>query len=119
MGMPLTAEQLPVLAWMLHREGVALNGNCADMGVLTYLSTHLIERRFAHSDLCVQLKVEREYAKSRGGVLAHQMGFGKTALIIALVALCRRTKTVASGAVAGDAETDLDSRAYRAGTLIV
>eukprot|EP00931_Biecheleriopsis_adriatica_P024326 TRINITY_DN15192_c0_g1_i1.p1 TRINITY_DN15192_c0_g1~~TRINITY_DN15192_c0_g1_i1.p1 ORF type:complete len:1232 (-),score=243.02 TRINITY_DN15192_c0_g1_i1:40-3735(-) len=82
---PLKLEQLRALAWMLKREGLGAGG--------TYLSTQLVERRFAGSDVCLQLRVEREYSSSRGGILAHQMGFGKTALVIALIAQSKISRT--------------------------
>ena len=81
--LPLKPEQLRTLSWMLKREAL-------DAETPNYLSTHLIERRFAGTDLCLQVRVQREYSSSRGGILAQQMGFGKTALVIALLALDKK-----------------------------
>jgi hypothetical protein len=77
---PLTLAQLHTLGWMTHREA----HDC------TYLSTQILRERLAETDLCLEVRVEREFQTSRGGILADALGYGKTACMIALIAETRQ-----------------------------
>lgn len=89
----LSAGQLRTLRWALSREGREADGklrdsathNDAGFGDTDFVSTQVIDRRFGETDLIVQLRVERVYSGVRGGILAHAMGYGKTAIMIALL----------------------------------
>eukprot|EP00930_Biecheleria_cincta_P037373 TRINITY_DN25641_c0_g1_i1.p1 TRINITY_DN25641_c0_g1~~TRINITY_DN25641_c0_g1_i1.p1 ORF type:complete len:1246 (-),score=214.50 TRINITY_DN25641_c0_g1_i1:61-3357(-) len=98
--LPLSEGQLKTLRWALSREGRNSHGlsksacveeHAADEsntdagGDSDFISTQIIDRRFGETDLVLQLRVERVYSDVRGGILAHTMGYGKTAIIIALM----------------------------------
>jgi len=72
----LTPKQLCTLAWMIERENT-------DTPFLTELQ---LERTVFGSDLHMTLVLEREYHNVHGGILADEVGYGKTACVIALVA---------------------------------
>lgn len=98
--LPLTDGQLRTLCWALSREsrdGAGTPGfvEGGDAGDSDFVSTHVIDRRFGESDLVLQLRVERVFSGVRGGILAHTMGYGKTAIIIALIhCACRANESV-------------------------
>lgn len=106
---PLTDYQLDSFAWMLGREGrdktggllvsspiSARPGSCAagrggggaeqqGAGNTTFRSVQTVERRVGGcTDLVFQYRLERTH-KACGGILAHKVGYGKTAMVIALV----------------------------------
>eukprot|EP00928_Gymnodinium_smaydae_P035543 TRINITY_DN2499_c0_g6_i1.p1 TRINITY_DN2499_c0_g6~~TRINITY_DN2499_c0_g6_i1.p1 ORF type:complete len:1287 (+),score=184.89 TRINITY_DN2499_c0_g6_i1:61-3861(+) len=88
--LPLTDGQLRTLRWAFSRESRSANGLVrssleADAGDSDFISTQVIDRRFGETDLVLQLRVERVFSDVRGGILAHTMGYGKTAIIIALI----------------------------------
>lgn len=75
----LKPEQLHTLGWMLQREG--RRGKSEG-----YVSTQVIERRVAETDVCFQLRLRRNFRHARGGICGDSMGYGKTACMIALIA---------------------------------
>ena len=89
--LPLTEGQLRTLRWARSREGRGRGrheravGGAGAPGDSDFVSTQVIDRRFGESDLVLQLRVERVYSNVRGGILAHAMGYGKTAIMIALI----------------------------------
>jgi len=72
----LMPKQLCTLAWMIERENT-------ETPFLTELE---LERPVFNSDLSLKLVLEREYLKVHGGILADEMGYGKTACVIGLIA---------------------------------
>ncbi|CAK0909504.1 unnamed protein product, partial [Prorocentrum cordatum] len=76
---PLTPAQLHTLGWMRQREG-------EDAG---YSSTQTLRQPLAETDVCVEVRISREFKSARGGILADAAGYGKTACVIALVSETR------------------------------
>eukprot|EP00913_Durusdinium_trenchii_P026651 g25007.t1 len=52
-----------------------------------FVSVQRLSRQMGKSDVSVQLKVERLFADAKGGLLADAVGYGKTASVLALIAL--------------------------------
>eukprot|EP00928_Gymnodinium_smaydae_P098761 TRINITY_DN9251_c0_g1_i1.p1 TRINITY_DN9251_c0_g1~~TRINITY_DN9251_c0_g1_i1.p1 ORF type:complete len:1925 (+),score=388.99 TRINITY_DN9251_c0_g1_i1:49-5823(+) len=73
--LPLFPAQLKTLSWMLTREETALE----------YLSREVLRRTCLETDVDVELRVERQWQSTRGGILADSVGYGKTACLIALI----------------------------------
>ncbi|CAJ1335032.1 unnamed protein product, partial [Effrenium voratum] len=73
------------LFWMASREGLGPDGSVLTESV-TFSSVQRLSRRMGKSDVRVQLKVERLF-HAKGGLLADAVGYGKTASVLALVAL--------------------------------
>jgi len=80
LNMPLREDQLRALGWMRRREGTG-----------TFTSTF---RRFWYagqgdtSPVLLDMELKATFT-SKGGILAHDVGFGKTALVIALISRTR------------------------------
>lgn len=51
----------------------------ADAAPPSYKSRQVVSRRIAGSDIKVEVEVERDFGRIRGGILGDQMGYGKTA----------------------------------------
>ena len=83
----LKGEQPHTLSWMLAREGRShdgkINAKCAPPA---FKSKQVISRRVAGSDMKVEVELERSFDRVRGGILGDQVGYGKTACMIALIA---------------------------------
>jgi len=77
---PLTSAQLHTLGWMRQREDSA---GC-------YTSKQTLRQVFAETDVCLEVRLERDFKAVRGGILADALGYGKTACMIALVAETRK-----------------------------
>eukprot|EP00929_Paragymnodinium_shiwhaense_P084084 TRINITY_DN44939_c0_g3_i2.p1 TRINITY_DN44939_c0_g3~~TRINITY_DN44939_c0_g3_i2.p1 ORF type:complete len:2055 (+),score=608.43 TRINITY_DN44939_c0_g3_i2:86-6250(+) len=73
--LPLFTAQQRTVAWMKDREDRTLE----------YLSREVITRRCLGSDANVQLRVDRHWKSTRGGVLADSVGYGKTACMIGVI----------------------------------
>ena len=83
----LKGQQPHTLAWMYSREGRGLDGRIsAAVTPAGFKSRQRVSRRVAGSDIKVEFEVERSFDRVRGGILADQMGYGKTACTIAFIA---------------------------------
>jgi hypothetical protein len=83
---PLSPAQLHSLGWMLQRENHSQ----------VYTSTQIIRQALSETDVCVELKIEREFEAAKGGILGDQCGYGKTACMIALITETMRGSTLES-----------------------
>ncbi|CAK9018575.1 unnamed protein product [Durusdinium trenchii] len=86
--LPLHHNQRRTVFWMASREGVAISGAAQnDTAFHGFVSVQRLSRQMGKSDVSVQLKVERLFADAKGGLLADAVGYGKTASVLALIAL--------------------------------
>lgn len=89
---PLHDSQRRTVWWMASREGIAVPGFAeTDTAFPGFVSVQRLSRRLGKSDVRVQLKLERYFAQAKGGLLADAVGYGKTASVLALIALSRPT----------------------------
>jgi len=112
----LYPTQRRTVFWMASREGVKIDGfpesdtsfhgfaslqrfkhrvgklelAAALTGGEAFLPAQQLQEK--HEDIQVQMKVERCWSNAKGGLVADKVGNGKTALILALIALTRHTE---------------------------
>jgi len=90
--LPLHDSQRRTVWWMASREGIAVPGFAeTDTAFPGFVSVQRLSRRLGKSDVRVQLKLERYFSRAKGGLLADAVGYGKTASVLALIALSRPT----------------------------
>lgn len=85
----LHPAQRRTVFWMASREGVRISGFENDTQFPGFLSVQRLSRKLGKSDVKVQVKVERFFENAKGGLLADAVGYGKTAAVLALIALTR------------------------------
>eukprot|EP00398_MALV-I-01_sp_L67-1_P000403 gene403-709_t len=123
----LKGEQFNSLSWMYVREGRTLNGvSTTNLVKPTFKTTHTERQRVrgipgrgpVAAPCALEIEVTRNFSTVRGGILADQIGYGKTACMIALIAQTRVQDDIKSTFSAQE-KTLLKKYIFTNATLIV